>query len=251
MHILIKPADLGPIPQVYCLEFVLIVIPEKVAYIKVPKAASTAIARLFWERHGVKQNTTLNSDVATNVRYFVSLKQVATQIPILNGNWFYNRSGAFGWHAGYRDLVHVFGDQLVDFHWVASVRHPVSRLFSVFSYQVASERLNASLSAKDFEHFCEMVFRDCGELSPQQRVHTLPQVDWLPTPEEVPTLSIVRQERLSSDLKRLGSVVPSFRNSTLSSVNKSFDGDANQYISSTLKSRIESHYSEDMERLDY
>lgn len=226
-------------------------IPENVAYIKIPKAASTAIARLFWERYGVKQNTTLSRGVATNVRYFVSLKQVAERIPVLNGNWFYNRSGAFGWHSGYHDLVHVFGDQLADFHWVASVRNPVSRLFSVFSYQVACERIDASLCAKDFEHFCEKVFSDAADLSPQQRVHTLPQVSWLPSVDEVPDLSIVRQEHLATDLHRLVARVPSFADSNLNAVNKSFDGDSARYISSALSSRIESHYSDDMERLGY
>jgi hypothetical protein len=233
------------------LEFLLIVIPEKVAYIKVPKAASTTIARLFWERHGVQQFSTLNQDVATTIRHFVSLEQVSGQISVLNGNWFYNRSGAFGWHAGYRDLVHVFGDELADFHWVASVRHPVSRLFSVFSFQVARERIDASLCARDFEGFCEKVFGGGTGLSPQQRIHTWPQVSWLPTPEEVQDLSIVRQEHLGSDLNNLASRVPSFLNTGLSRVNKSFDGDLERYVSPALSSRIESHYSQDMTRLGY
>lgn len=229
----------------------MIVIPEKVAYIKVPKAASTAIARLFWERHGVQQFDTLSEEVATTVCHFWSLEQVGGSIPVLNGNWFYNRSGVFGWHAGYRDLVHVFGEELTDFHWVASVRHPVSRLFSVFSYQVACERLNASLCARDFESFCEKVFGDGLRLTPQQRIHTWPQVRWLPTPDEVPDLSIVRQEQLGADLNRLSARVPSFSNSGLQKVNQSFDGDCGQYISPALSSRIEAHYSEDMDRLGY
>ena len=229
----------------------MIVIPEKVVYIKVPKAASTTIARLFWERHGVQQFATLSQDVATTVRHFVSLDQVGDRIPVLNGNWFYNRSGAFGWHAGYRDLVHVFGDELADFHWVASVRHPVSRLFSVFSFQVARERIDASLCARDFESFCERVFSDGAGLTPQQRIHTWPQVSWLPQPHQVPELSIVRQEQLGADLNRLAGRVPSFSNTGLGAVNKSFDGDCSRYISPALSSRIEAHYSQDMERLGY
>jgi hypothetical protein len=229
----------------------VIVIPEKIVYIKVPKAASTTIARLFWQRHGVEQFSTLNQDVATAVRHFVSLEQVGDRIPVLNGNWFYNRSVAFGWHAGYRDLIHVFGQDLADFHWVASVRHPVSRLFSVFSYQVAQERIAASLCAGDFEVFCEQVFTNSPALTPEQRIHTWSQSRWLPTVKEEPELSIIRQEHLESDLKGLSERVPSFANRGLERVNHSFDGEPGTYISPGLSSRIEAHYADDMDRLDY
>jgi len=82
------------------------------------------------------------------VRHFYTLDQVADKIPILNGNWFFNRSIAFGWHTGFHDLSHVFGDQLVDFHWVVSLRHPVERLLSAFSVQIDKERLDAQLGPR-------------------------------------------------------------------------------------------------------
>lgn len=227
----------------------MIVIPEKVAYIKVPKAASTTIARLFWERHGVDQNTSLRPDVATTVRHFMSLDQVGPQIPVLNGNWFYNRSGAFGWHAGYDDLMHVFGEQLADFHWVASVRHPVARLFSVFSFQVAKQRIDAQLTAADFERFCETLFEGRRGMSQQQIVHTWSQSRWLP-PEGVPC-SIIRQESLAEDLDRLSDTVQTFGRAQLSSTNRSFNGSWKDYVSPDLMHRIEAFYSEDMERLGY
>lgn len=227
----------------------MIVIPEKVAYIKVPKAASTTIARLFWERHGVNQNSRLNPDVATTVRHFMPLDEVGPQIPILNGNWFYNRSGAFGWHAGYDDLMHVFGDQLADFHWVASVRHPVARLFSVFSFQVAKQRINATLSANDFDRFCQQVFDGRHGMSQQQVVHTWSQCRWLPP--EGAACSIIRQESLADDLNRLSNRVKTFGDANLSSTNRSFRGAWQDYVSSDLAAKIEMFYSDDMERLNY
>ncbi len=227
----------------------MIVIPEKVAYIKVPKAASTTIARLFWERHGVQQTSTLGPDAATTVRHFMSLEQVGPKIPVLNGNWFYNRSGAFGWHAGYHDLVHVFGDQLADFHWVASVRHPVARLFSVFSFQVAKKRIEAELTAADFERFCVRLFEGSPGMTQQQVVHTWSQCRWLP-PEGV-NCSIIRQESLAEDLARLSGRVETFGQANLSSANRSFTGSWREYVSPELERRIEDHYRDDMDRLDY
>jgi hypothetical protein len=229
----------------------MIVIPERVAYIKVPKAASTTIARLFWERHGIDQFATVNADTASTLRHFLGLDQIAQRIPVLNGNWFYNRSQAFGWHSAYRDLMHVFGEQLADFHWVASVRHPVSRLFSVFSYQVGKGRLAATLCAADFEAFCDLVFEDSTKLSIQQRVHTWPQVQWLPQSDEVMELSIVRQEQLAPDLARLAARVPTFAAARLRHINKSFDGSLQPYVSAALTQQIEDHYAEDMARLGY
>ena len=51
----------------------MIVIPEKVAFIKVPKAASTTIARLFWDNYKVEQFSHLKPDVAAQIRYFMTL----------------------------------------------------------------------------------------------------------------------------------------------------------------------------------
>jgi hypothetical protein len=229
----------------------MIVVPEKVVYIKVPKAASTTIAKLFWARHGVDQFSNLKPDVATAVRHFVPLDKVGEQIPVLNGNWFYNRSGAFGWHAGYDDMMHVFGDQLANFHWVASVRHPVARLFSVFSFQVAKKRIAASLTSGDFETFCEMVFTDSPKLTPQQRIHSWAQTRWLPKGTDGPDLSIVRQEALGADLAALADRIPTFASADVSHINRSFGGEADEYISPTLAQRIEDHYADDMAQLGY
>ena len=148
----------------------MIVIPEKVAFIKVPKAASTTIARLFWDNYKVEQFSHLKPDVAAQIRYFMTLDKVGPQIPVLNGNWFYNRSGAFGWHTAYAELQHLFGEQLADFHWVASVRHPVARMFSAFSFQIAKKRIEASLCSEDFERFCDRVFSGGAGLTHQQRI---------------------------------------------------------------------------------
>ena len=227
----------------------MIIIPDKVAFIKVPKAASTTIARLFWDRHGVSQTSRLAPDVATTVRHFVNLDEVGKTVPVLNGNWFYNRSGAFGWHTGYADLMHIFGDQLDDFHWIASVRHPVARLFSVFSFQVAKKRIDASLTAEDFEAFCTRVFDGCKDMSQQQLVHTWPQTHWLP-PEGV-DCSIIRQESLADDLERLSNKVATFKDAKLSSINRSFKGAWQTYISPELSLKIEAFYSADMERFKY
>lgn len=227
----------------------MIVIPEKVAYIKVPKAASTTIARLFWQRYGVEQSGWLNPDAATTVRHFVPLDKVGPKIPVLNGNWFYNRSGAFGWHAGYDDLMHVFGDQLADFHWVASVRHPVARLFSVFSFQVAKKRLNATLSANDFDRFCQQVFDGRHGMSQQQVVHTWSQCRWLPPKDAA--CSIIRQESLADDLIRLSDRIKTFGDADLTRTNRSFSGSWRDYVSSGLAAKIELFYSDDMERLNY
>ena len=229
----------------------MIVIPEKVVYIKVPKAASTTIARLFWDRYGVEQSSSMNCDVATNVRHFFCLDQVAGTVPVLNGNWFFNRSGAFGWHAAYRDLTHVFGEQLNGYHWVASVRHPVSRLFSVFSFQVAKRRINASLTERDFASFCRAVFDGGLSLTQQQHVHTWSQSQWVPTPSDGQELSLIRQENLADDVAALAARIPSFSGVQLAHSNQSFEGDWEAYVGPTLRCQIEDHYSEDMERFGY
>jgi len=229
----------------------MIVIPEKVVFIKVPKAASTTIARLFWDHYKVEQFAHLKPDVAAQIRYFMSLDQVGPQIPVLNGNWFYNRSGAFGWHTAYGDLKHLFGEQLADFHWVASVRHPVARLFSAFSFQIAKKRIDASLCSGDFERFCDQVFSGGKGLSQQQRIHTWSQSRWLPEDGEDLDFSIIRQERIGEDISRLADRIPSFAASDLGHVGSSFQGAWREYVSSELESRIETHYADDMTRFGY
>ncbi len=229
----------------------MIVIPEKVAFIKVPKAASTTIARLFWDSHRTKQIGQLEPKVATTIQYFMTLEQVGQNIPILNGNWFFNRSGAFGWHASYDDLLHLFGKQLDDYLWVSSVRHPVARLFSAFSFQIAKGRISASLCAADFEKFCFMVFSDSTHLNLQQRIHTWPQSAWLPPVDANIQLSIIRQERLREDLQRLSERVPSFSTIEIGHDGKSFEGQWQEYVSEDLRRRIEDHYAEDMDRFGY
>ena len=229
----------------------MIIIPEREVYIKVPKAASTTIARLFWSRHRVDQFAKLEADVATAIRHFLPLDKVGGRIPVLNGNWFYNRSGAFGWHASYADLSHIFGAQLQSYRWVASVRHPVSRLFSVFSFQVAKGRISASLTAEDFAAFCEQAIGNGGGLSPQQVIHTWSQSAWLPPVGTGPELSILRQEDLSADLEKLSGQVPSFSTAKIDHINRSFDGDLDAYISPGLRQKIETHYAVDMARFGY
>lgn len=229
----------------------MIVIPEKVAFIKVPKAASTTIARMFWDQYGVEQFSHMKPGVAAQVQYFMTLDQVGEELPVLNGNWFFNRSGAFGWHTGFHDLKHVFGDQLAAFHWVASVRHPVARLFSAFSFQVAKNRIEASLCSGDFERFCDEVFSGGERLTHQQRIHTWAQSDWLPATDDEVDLSLVRQESIATDIARLADRVPSFRTSSLGHIGLSHDGSWRDHVSPTLKSRIELHYSQDMARFGY
>jgi hypothetical protein len=229
----------------------MIVIPEKVVFIKVPKAASTTIARLFWDKYGVEQFAHLKPDVAAQIRYFMSLEQVGPQIPVLNGNWFYNRSGAFGWHTAYDDLNHLFGDQLEGFHWVASVRHPVSRLFSAFSFQIAKKRIKASLCSGDFERFCDEVFSGGARLTHQQRIHTWSQSRWLPREGADVDFSIIRQERIAEDIAELSARIPSFESSALGHVGSSFKGAWREHVSPELEARIEAHYEDDMTRFGY
>ena len=229
----------------------MIVIPEKVVFIKVPKAASTTIARLFWDHYKVEQFATMKPDVAAQIRYFMSLERVGTQIPVLNGNWFYNRSVAFGWHTAYADLKHLFGKQLADFHWVASVRHPVARLFSAFSFQIAKKRIDASLCSGDFERFCDEVFSGGGRLTHQQRIHTWSQSRWLPDVGEDVDLSIIRQERIAEDVERLAHRIPSFTASNLGHAGKSFHGGWRDFVSPQLEARIVDHYADDMNRFGY
>jgi len=229
----------------------MIVIPEKIAFIKVPKAASTTIARMFWEAYGVNRYGHLKADVATNIRHFMPLERVGHKIPVLNGNWFLNRSRPFGWHASHADLSFLFGDQLADFQWLTSVRHPVSRLFSVFSFQIAKGRISASLCSSDFEKFCGMVFSDSPLLSHQQVIHTWPQSFWLP-PENSPVqLTIIRQERLAEDIKNLAPFISTFATADLGHEGRSFSGQWREYISPDLQHRIEAFYAEDMRRFGY
>ena len=229
----------------------MIVIPEKVAFIKVPKAASTTIARLFWDNYKVEQFSHLKPEVAAQIRYFMTLDKVGPQIPVLNGNWFYNRSGAFGWHTAYAELQHLFGEQLADFHWVASVRHPVARMFSAFSFQIAKKRIEASLCSEDFERFCDRVFSGGAGLTHQQRIHTWSQSHWLPDADEDVDFSIIRQERIGEDIASLAHRIPSFASSNLGHVGQSFDGAWRQYVSPQLEARISDHYADDMERFGY
>ena len=229
----------------------MIVIPEKVAFIKVPKAASTTIARMFWEAYSVDQFGTLNSEVASNIRYFVPLDRVGQKIPVLNGNWFFNRSRSFGWHTSFSDLVSIFGGQLTDYHWVASVRHPVSRLFSAFSFQIAKGRLAAKLCPGDFEKFCMLVFAESPLLSQQQLIHTWPQSVWLPPERSLQRLTILRQETLGADIQKLSGRIPTFACSHLGHDGKSFDGQWREYVSANLQARIEDYYAEDMRRFGY
>ena len=229
----------------------MIVIPEKVAFIKVPKAASTTIARLFWDHYKVEQFGHLKPDVAAQIRYFMPLEKVGPQIPVLNGNWFYNRSGAFGWHTAYAELKHLFGDQLADYHWVASVRHPVARMFSAFSFQIAKKRIDASLCRRDFERFCEDVFSGGARLTHQQRIHTWSQSYWLPDEGQDLDFSIIRQERIAEDIARLSRRIPSFARSNLGHSGLSFQGAWREYVSPQLESRIADHYADDMDRFDY
>jgi hypothetical protein len=227
----------------------MIVIPEKVAYIKVPKAASTTIARLFWDRHNVAERDILPAEVATSIP-FLPLAQVGQQLPLLNANWFYTRAlGSYGWHASYQDMVHVFREQLDDFHWVASVRHPAARLFSVFSFQVVQGRMDAELTKSDFERFCRWFFAGAPRMSQQQNVHTWSQSRWLP-PKGV-ECSIIRQESLAADVAKHAGRVESFRGVTLGDSNRSFSGSWHDFVSPALRTQIEDHYSEDMGRLGY
>ena len=229
----------------------MIIVPEKVVYIKVPKAASTTIAKLFWDAYGINEDGQMSPRVATNVRHFVPLSTVGEKIPVLNGNWFFNRSGAFGWHTSYQDLDYLFGEQLTDYHWVASVRHPVSRLFSAFTFQVAKKRLAATVCSAHFEEFCRLVFSNSPLLTQQQRIHTWPQSDWLPKVGDPVRVSIIRQESLAEDINRLVRSVPTFGMARLSHAGKSFEGKWREYISLELQNRIEDYYAEDMLRLGY
>jgi len=229
----------------------MIVIPEKIALIKVPKAASTTIARMFWDVYDINRYGRLKADVATNIRHFMPLTRVGQKIPVLNGNWFLNRSRPFGWHASHADLSFLFGDQLADFHWLTSVRHPVSRLFSVFSFQIAKGRISASLCAADFEKFCNMVFSDSTLLSHQQVIHTWPQSFWLPPEDSSVRLTIIRHERLAEDIRKLAPFVPTFAAANVGYEGRSFSGQWQQYISPDLQHRIEAFYAEDMRRFGY
>ena len=229
----------------------MIIIPEKVVYIKVPKAASTTIARLFWNAYGINEDGQLSPKVATNIRHFMPLSTVGPKIPVLNGNWFFNRSGAFGWHTSYDDLAYLFGDQLSDYHWIASVRHPVARLFSAFTFQVAKERLAAAVCTAHFEEFCRLVFSNSPHLTQQQRLHTWPQSMWLPSASVPVRFSIIRQESLAEDLKRMSRDVPTFGSARLSHIGKSFEGKWRDYVSPDLQRKIEEYYAEDMMRFGY
>ena len=145
----------------------------------------------------------------------------------------------------------MFGEQLKDFHWVASVRHPVTRLFSVFSFQVTKSQIDASLTASHFEKFCERVFSCSGDLTIQQRIHTWPQTHWLPTADSGHSCSIVRQESLVDDVDALSDRVPTFASAELSHLNRSFEGNLDEYVSPSLARRIEEHYWSDMVELGY
>lgn len=226
----------------------MIIIPERVVFLKVPKAASTTIASLFYEKYNVAENTTLTADIATAVQFFFTLDHVGSRLPVLNGNWFFNRSSAFGWHSSFKDLSGAFGDQLEDYHWVASIRHPVPRLFSIFSYQIAKNRISATLCAADFERFCQAVFSSDTGLTAQQRIHTWPQSIWLPKEGQVGRLSLVRQSHLAADIRRLGTTIPSFSQANLGHINRSFSGSIEPYINNSLANRIMDHYRQDMER---
>ena len=162
----------------------MIVVPEKVVFVKVPRTASSTIADLFWSKYGMARQLKQDQNAATAMQYFLPLYQLATKMPLINGNWFFNRAGAFGWHASHKDLVHIFGAQLDDYHWVTSVRHPVHRLFSVFSFQVSKGRIAAKLTPEEFERFCHRVFTQDAQLTVQQAIHTWPQTHWLPPPEK-------------------------------------------------------------------
>jgi hypothetical protein len=229
----------------------VIVIPERVVFLKVPKAASTTIANLFFEKYKVAQNTTLTTDVATAVQCFSRLEQLADRLPVLNGNWFFNRASAFGWHSSFQDLSGLFGAQLEDYHWVASIRHPVPRLFSIFSYQVAKKRISAALCASDFERFCQAVFRGDNGLTVQQRIHAWPQSRWLPKEGHVARLSLVRQTQVAEDIRRLGATIPGFAHANLGQINCSFSGSLAPYIDNSLANRIMDHYRQDMERFQF
>jgi len=229
----------------------VIVVPEKVVFIKTPKSASTTIANLFWSRHQVDRGALLGPEVATAIRYLVCLDGLAPKIPVLNGNWFYNRSLLFGWHASYEDLTHIFGDRLNEYHWIASVRHPVARLFSVYSSQLSKGHLIEELTPQNFEAFCERVFSRHPDLSLHQCIHTASQSSWLPPVGKGPRVSLVRKENLAEDIARLSKYVPSFQDCALAHENLSFKGDLARYVSPALAGRIEDFYAEDMERLKY
>ena len=234
----------------------MIVIPEKVVLLKVPKAASTSLARLFWDRYQVDPFTKLRTGVATSVRYRLKLEESGLQLPVLNGNWFFNRTADFGWHCSFAELQCLFGDQLQDYHWIGSVRHPVARLFSAFSFQVGKGRLPMQLTKTDFAKFVELVITNHPSLSMQQRIHTWPQSVWLPPEGGDRSLTLVRQESYLEDLAALVDRVPTFAAGLGSEAqekrfNLSFRGDPSRFLTPGLVGEIEMYYRQDMDRLGY
>ncbi len=121
----------------------------------------------------------------------------------------------------------------------------------MFSFQVAKGRIAASQSSSDFEAFCDMVFSDSPQLTPQQRIHTWAQTRWLPKASNAPALSIVRQEALGQDLAASADRVPTFASADIPYVNRSFGGELDEYVSPSLAQRIEDHYADDMAQLGY
>jgi len=234
----------------------MIVIPEKIVLLKVPKAASTSLARLFWDRYEMDPFTKLRTGVATSVRYRLKLAETGTQLPVLNGNWFFNRTADFGWHCSFAELQCLFGNQLKDYHWIGSVRHPVARLFSAFSFQVAKGRLPMQLTKTDFAKFVELVVTNHPSLSMQQRIHTWPQSVWLPPNGWDKSLSLVRQEHFIEDMIALVDRVPTFAAGLDSMADKkrfnhSFRGEPTRFFTRNLVETIEEYYRQDMARLGY
>ena len=229
----------------------MIVVPEKIVYIKIPRTGSSTIADLFWSKYGVNQQDKQDQNASTAMQYLLPLYQLATKVPVINGNWFFNRAAAFGWHSSHKDLGYIFGEQLNGYRWVTSVRHPVRRMFSVFSFQVAKGRIAGDLTAANFEDFCHRVFVQHKSLTLQQVIHTWPQTHWLPPVNRMGDITIIRQEQLVSDLSACADRIPSFRAAEYGNINQSFTGDLTVFVNPDLAHQIEAFYASDMEALGY
>ena len=229
----------------------MIVVPEKVVFIKIPRTGSSTIADLFWSKYDVNRLDRQDQNAATAMQYFLPLYELATKVPVINGNWFFNRASSFGWHASHKDLIHIFGEQLNGYQWITSVRHPVPRLFSVFSFQVVKGRISGELTAAHFEEFCHRVFAQHSSLTLQQVVHTWPQTHWLPPADQMDDVIVIRQEQLAADLANLSDRIRSFRIADYGMKNQSFAGDLAAFVKPHLARQIEAFYASDMDWLGF
>ncbi|MGS4883747.1 sulfotransferase family 2 domain-containing protein [Roseibium sp. MB-4] len=159
----------------------MIVVDQKVIYIKVPKTGSSTVAAAIWEHYGV-QRTTPSKEV-------------------VNLNFYDRTRKSIGWHVAFHDIENFLGRHISDFKSFTVLRNPTERIVSAYRWSRQKAPEFSLFSSLDV--FLEAVLNKDPNLPKLSRIHAQPQTSWLRNAagEIEPSLSIYRMEELHKCLE--------------------------------------------------